>query len=996
MRLAFRHAVVFSLMAMIPMGSQLAFGAIEPKELAAAREGDFTYFKVRLSVPERPQGKRRAEFRMPQLFSRPVWETPCYAVLDSRLSIEAGPWNTFAGRTRRTGNLSLTLMYLGQDGKWTSEPVTLDLASAGKMDPAPMPSISDWGAPPQESRDRKLPPSQQFAMAQANWFFAAGEQLGDPYGFYSFARLQTLRKAKLELPSEVTRNRNWAGPANRENLYDLATGAHAIQESLQLDRMLRDVPTTEPRTIDVSSLAGVGVPAMPFDQMRKGREPRFSALAKLVPGDQWYLHFETLAKLQELADLTQQWGSMVVQSPDVGSGNRGLRERIQRQICLPATLLSRVLGPAVIGEVALTGSDPFFREGTDLTVILGLKSRDLFKAAADRMWQEGIAAGARQAKIEGVEAKLIEGIATADRAISAYRAFPDNGLAIYSNSLPAIRRVLALRDGAATGSLAETADFKYIRAAWPQESAVEDGFLYLSDSFIRRLTGPETRIKAKRRMEAAGCLRLIGNAALLFAYEHGHGHVPSEPEMAREGALNPADIELPDAGKFSWNPAGAIGAASEKYGTLDFLTPLSEVPIDKITPTERSEYTRFRDSYRNYWRRYFDPIAVRIKVDRTISFEISIAPLLEESRYNELKRLTGAQPAKFDLAGVSTSTLARFQVHLDKNAREVQELGQMGTSVMGRDVKLMDWLGDWAGVWLDDGPNVGNVLKDFWGVDVGATDEEEEDSERGRGSLSSLFDLPLGAAVSVRNPLGLAAFLVALQGMANTSAPGIVNFVPQEPYHGVRFVKVEPNPQGELGRELSRGRDKRTSGTEAQEEPALWYGAFNSAWTIGTQRGVLERAVDAHTTGSASAGASRVIDYAALVIASPGSARQSSGSLEKTMRAYARVNEVDALHRSWLVWRCGMAASADDLTSASRLLALGDMTLPSGGQISFDPDTNQAVSSVYGPMGSTRVPSKAPPSPLQKLIGNVNQVRAWTRFTDEGLLSNLEIERKTE
>ncbi len=47
-------------------------------------------------------------------------------------------------------------------------------------------------------------------------------------------------------------------------------------------------------------------------------------------------------------------------------------------------------------------------------------------------------------------------------------------------------------------ALADSLDYQYMRTVFRLEDRLEDGFVFLSDRFIRTLVGPATRIKTKR------------------------------------------------------------------------------------------------------------------------------------------------------------------------------------------------------------------------------------------------------------------------------------------------------------------------------------------------------------------------------------------------------------------------------------------------------------------------------------------------------------------
>src|SRR5262249_47403367 len=113
----------------------------------------------------------------------------------------------------------------------------------------------------------------------------------------------------------------------------------------------------------------------------------------------------------------------------------------------------------------------------------------------------------------------LETFATPRREVSLYRAVLGKVVAC-SNSPQALRRVIA-RHARAHPSLAESLDFQYMRTVFRRDAREEDGFVFLSDAFIRRLVGPATRIKQRRRLEARATLTLLGHAAVVAGWQMG-------------------------------------------------------------------------------------------------------------------------------------------------------------------------------------------------------------------------------------------------------------------------------------------------------------------------------------------------------------------------------------------------------------------------------------------------------------------------------------------
>ncbi|MBX7246449.1 MAG: hypothetical protein K1X53_13210 [Candidatus Sumerlaeaceae bacterium] len=968
---------------------------VSPKSVKATAKDGVTYFQVEFSEPSdfrAPQGNfwvsPKGIVRAPMLLADPVWSAPTYPVQHR----DSGGFGTvfefmFLGRVGSDAAakpLKFKLTYPTSKGEWATSDITLDLAKAEK--PGPADELT--------SGTEKSGPAGRFAQARADWFRYAGSQLGDPLGFFAFGRTQAEREAGSS--SQMDGDFNPWRPRNirrsDEMLYEMFTGSRAIQESLQVDRMLGNTDTTAPRKIPVSSLSGVPTKSHPFEEMLKGREPKFSKLTGMVPGDQYYMRFANVAKLQELMDFSQAWGSSLIGTPEMGDSDRGLRSRLQKQICLPSSLLSKLLGPALIAEVTVTGSDPFFREGTDITAIFDLKSADAFRAAVDKYWKDGQTEnpGAKADKLTtlGVE---IESITTADRTVSAYRVF-DKNVAIYSNSLPALVRVLETRAGKVP-SLESQLDFKYMRAESPEDEKAEDGFLYLSDAFIRRLTGPEIRIASKRRLEAVTTLRMVANAAMLHGYLNGPGKTPTLDDLKKEKLLTDADITDPGAGKITWDAATAT-ASSSIYNTQRFLTPLCEVPVGLVTEAEKNAYEQFRNNYQNYWRRYFDPIGIRIKVDKTISFEITILPLINDTAYNELKRIAGDKTEKFDLSRITTSTLVRWQVRLDPEGREARDGRRMLGGMLGRDETLTDWIGQWGTFWMEDGQLPRRLVDDFFQRELDVSVDESPD--RPDNSLKSFFQAPIAGGVQVKNRLSLTAFLVALQGMANTAAPNMVRFVPQPSYNGTTFVKVAPVPGGEIDRELNR-RDSEKDAETTAPELALWYAAIGDAWYLTTQESVLRGIVDAENQRTANKSAGREIEYSAFMVLSPSNAVKFRPTLVRGLQLLGRSAERGILADAWLVYRCGLAgADGAGFADACEKYLGGSLNLPSKGKISYDTATDQAVSSELGPMRTLRVMAPAGKSAdtIPAPYDSVSMLRAWLRFTEHGVVTNVEIERK--
>ena len=329
-------------------------------------------------------------------------------------------------------------------------------------------------------------------------------------------------------------------------------------------------------------------------------------------------------------------------------------------------------------EVALTGSDLYFREGTDVTLLFAVKQPEVFKLRMDGFLES--AAKSRPdavrstGKILGVD---YVAVSTPDRAISAWSAYPRANLHVRSNSRAGLARVLAAIDGRqGVARLGDAAEFKYIRTLMPVDDKREDGFIYLSDPFIRRMVGPQVKLTESRRMVCYNHLRMIGHAAMLFRTQFGRQpksiqemvEAHCAPEFFADAQAGRGDDSLlcPCGGNYTLSDDGTTGVCSH-HGHARQLVPGVEIPLDQVTEAEAAQYRQFVESYNRYWRMYFDPIAVRIQIaPKLYRVETIILPLIDNSVYAQLAGVLGGEPEPLDALPVPQRNIFSVAVRLNK------------------------------------------------------------------------------------------------------------------------------------------------------------------------------------------------------------------------------------------------------------------------------------------------------------------------------------------
>jgi hypothetical protein len=277
--------------------------------------------------------------------------------------------------------------------------------------------------------------------------------------------------------------------------------------------------------VPVASLTGPTIKSHPWEQMLAGRKPEISQLARSVPEDFYLVEFRSLSKLLQAMDTSDLWGTHLFNQAYREARTQNVGERIKRQLVLETEPALRPFYDLVVSEVAVTGSDPFAREGSDVTILFQIKQPEIFKARMESFMvnAEKAHADAKRStgNILGVDYVQLE---TPDRMVSVYAADPAPDIHVRSNSKAALERVLeAIKGksvaGQAVRRLGDATEFAYIRTLMPRGAKEEDGLVYMSDPFIRRLVGPQLKLTERRRMLCYNHLRMMGHAALLYPWK---------------------------------------------------------------------------------------------------------------------------------------------------------------------------------------------------------------------------------------------------------------------------------------------------------------------------------------------------------------------------------------------------------------------------------------------------------------------------------------------
>jgi hypothetical protein len=870
---------------------------------------------------------------------------------------------------------------------WAEEPLILNFSEAKSL------PVPEGGF--QRNAERSPRPDDlegRWAEAQAT-FFALMEEGTPEFGFYSFAREATSRLYQVPAPSlrwGWNRGPDIGRPGeSTRRLYEVTTGASAITESLALER-LRDPKfrrDAEERSIPIEKVRGIDIDEHPWRKMMGDKRPEPETLARLVPHDNYYVHFKSIAKFLEAGDLLDQWGTTLLRAVEPNSKDHRLKQRLEQQLCLKSTGLARLFGPAVVKSIAVTGSDPYLREGTDVTILFNLANKDLFQAGVAPVLAEARKKYAGRMREERATHEQVdfESFVTPLREVSLYRAYLGD-VAVYSNSRAALLRIIDVAKGKLK-PLTDSLDYQYMRTVFRLDDPAEDGFVFLSDPFIRNLVGPALRIKERRRLEALTSLQMVMDGALFTAWQTGRLPQHHEGLLAATG-LTPGLLFAPDGDAVIWDGEHKT-AFSNNYNTLQFATPLIELPISHVTPAESREYEQFRLQYMGLWRQFFDPIGMRLALrGGEVRWETYILPLVRNTQYNELRRITGEQTIKIDPAVFGDKTLLQFLIRLSPNWMQAGPGFFDIADPWLMDLGVRSWLGDWFTVRLDDSAVYAKLLESYirQQIDPQRRHDFTED-------LELVFQMPLTFGMEIRNPMIFAGLLTSVRKMMENSLPGALDWGPLEPYKGVSIVRVKARPEGEVARLIVNPQARR------RLEPAVYYAMIDGAFYFGLREEPLKDLIDRREARKESGEkATPQVEVSSSLYLGPKAAVQAKDLVqlylgwEAHRRALLSDRLMYALYRSRVV----SPADTSDAVEAAALQYLGFVPVsPDGAPFHYDAKKDEVVNQRHGSVRQPRFQlGGEASSPAERLLlEQLATMRADLRFREDGIHTTLTLRK---
>lgn len=568
---------------------------------------------------------------------------------------------------------------------------------------------------------------------------------------------------------------SWRNREALEQTCALFSGGRAMAENLQLDRIL-EIDREQDRTVDVDTIRGISIAEIDWAPLIEGLEPTPDALAKNIPYDQHAVFFPTFNDAVKLADEMKDQGLPILEMSKKTPRDARTFQRYQKQLGLSLDFFARTLGPQVIKSVAITGSDTYFPTGTDVAVLLETNNAEQLAAMLKETVKLKIASDADlAARTEQTDGELASvkytSFKTPSRDVSSYIAAVD-GVVIVTNSKTQLRRLISTSQGAIQ-TIVQLPEYTFFRDRYKVGAPEETAFVFLSDATIRRWCGPQWRIAASRRMRQAAVL-----SELQAQCANGLAEGPLTP--------GPIDTKLPllDGGRAVRTPHGAM---STVYGTLEFITPIAELPCEKATELERNGYEQWRDRYEGVWRRNFDPIGLRVTIEEDrLATDLTVMPLIADSRYdNFIEFSSGGAFEPTD--GDQHEVLLQYMIALNYDSEGFREGRNMLENI--EQGLSLSWIGDYFTVFLDPDPIWDELAKRA--IEDGSWDGVIFDDPE------LLSQLPVGVAIDSKNPLQLAVFLTALRAFIEQTAPDLTVWESRK-HNDVGYVRIGPNEDSNM------------------------------------------------------------------------------------------------------------------------------------------------------------------------------------------------------
>ncbi|HEX5470666.1 MAG TPA: hypothetical protein VFW73_02210 [Lacipirellulaceae bacterium] len=432
-----------------------------------------------------------------------------------------------------------------------------------------------------------------------------------------------------------------------------------IERALLLGQFDANEKPTVPlpaRASDAPASVGAGttqpVPVSPTE-LPAPRSPlpaSVEPLASHVPHECFYMRFGNFPNYLWFRDFMRHWQGDLANMLVNKSVDHNNSERFQQQIAVGETKIARVMGPTVVHDVAIIGLDPYMRDGAAMGILFHANNNLLLKNNLSGQRQD-----AKNQHADAVEETVriaghdVSYIHTPNGRLRSYYAI-DGDFHLVANCRRLVERFY--QAGAGQNSLAASAEFQDCRKAMPL-SRDDTIFLFAPAAFFQNLASPHYRVELDRRLRSICEMRAITIARLAAKAEGrnatsindlvaaellppGFGHRIVGSQLVQSKEPSPSgrgQSKEPSPFGRGQGEGVSITFRDSLRGDPGWMTPIPDMPVDRITPTEARRLTDFEQSLHDSVGQ-FAPVCAAIKRTQSpaqkdwdrITADVRIAP----------------------------------------------------------------------------------------------------------------------------------------------------------------------------------------------------------------------------------------------------------------------------------------------------------------------------------------------------------------------------------
>ncbi|MFK8111876.1 MAG: hypothetical protein AB8B91_06725 [Rubripirellula sp.] len=328
------------------------------------------------------------------------------------------------------------------------------------------------------------------------------------------------------------------------------------------------------------------------------------SLATRVPPECFYLRYGSFENYLWFRDLSDEYGGDLSKMVTLRGIENDTAARVETQLNMKTTELTRMLGATVIEDQAIIGRDLFMNDGASVGVILKAKNAFLLRTSLSgdrsKLARNNDGVTLKDIKIAG---RPVSFLGSPDNKVRSFMA-EDDGYFCIANSETLVRRFLEV--GESGDSLGTTSAFRLSRQLMPLERQ-DTIFAYFSPQMLRGLVSPQYLIELRRRLHAKAESAMVHLAKRTASQESANAE--GLDELIAAGFLPNGFGRRPDG-------SGLVVIGDQVVDTMrggrGTYLPIADVKTESVTPEESAWYSQIASQYTSRFPT-IDPIMVGIK-----------------------------------------------------------------------------------------------------------------------------------------------------------------------------------------------------------------------------------------------------------------------------------------------------------------------------------------------------------------------------------------------